>query len=62
MAVDFDNLLDGAGLEEGGDHALFYAVDYSFGGRYLGVCEYVAYGGVGERRGKNVRLSLLNRA
>jgi hypothetical protein len=63
VAVDFDNLLDGAGLEEGGGDALFYAEDYAFAGRYLGGCEYVVCGKVGERMGKvDVRLSLLNRA
>lgn len=35
MAVDFDNLLDGAGLEEGGGYALFYAEDYAFACCYL---------------------------
>ena len=35
VAVDFDNLLDGARLEEGRGYALFYAEDYAFACRYL---------------------------
>jgi hypothetical protein len=30
VPVDFDNLLDGAGLEERRGYALFYAEDYAF--------------------------------
>jgi hypothetical protein len=40
VAVDFDNLLDGGGFEEGGGYALFYAEDYAFASRYLGDCEW----------------------
>jgi hypothetical protein len=58
VAVDFDNLLDGGGFEEGGGYALFYAEDYAFAGCYLGGCEWGVWW-VGER---DVRLSLLNRA
>lgn len=32
MAVDFDNLFDGGGLEEGGGDALFDAEDYAAAG------------------------------
>jgi hypothetical protein len=37
VAVDFDNLLDGAGLEERRGDALFYAEDYAFAGCDLGM-------------------------
>lgn len=40
VAVDFDNLLDRAGLEEGGGYALFDAEDYAFAGCDLGKYEY----------------------
>lgn len=46
MAVDFDNLLHGAGLEEGGRDALFYTKDYTIAGRYLCIVSHL----VGVRR------------
>jgi hypothetical protein len=41
VAVDFDNLLDGAGFKEGGGYALFDTEDYALAGRDLGNCKYV---------------------
>jgi hypothetical protein len=41
VAVDLDNFLDGACLEEGGGNALFYAEDYTFASCDLYVCKYV---------------------
>jgi hypothetical protein len=35
VAINLDNLLDGAGLEEGAGYALFYAEDYTFACSYL---------------------------
>lgn len=35
VAVDFDNLLHGGGLEEGRGYALLYAEDYAFACCYL---------------------------
>ena len=35
MTVDFDNFLDGAGLEECGGYALLYAKDDALAGRDL---------------------------
>jgi hypothetical protein len=43
VAIDLDNLLDGAGLEEGGGDALLYAEDYAFAGCYLRDCEWVLW-------------------
>jgi len=59
VAVDFDNLLYGAGFEESGGDALLYAEDYAFAGRDLCVVyEFVKIGG-----GRvDIRLLLLNRA
>jgi hypothetical protein len=59
VAVDFDDLLDGAGLEEGGGYALFYAEDYAFACCDLWMYECV---GLAREGGRYVRLSLLNRA
>jgi hypothetical protein len=41
VAVDFDNLLDGAGFEEGGCYALFDTEDYALAGCDLEMYEYV---------------------
>jgi hypothetical protein len=58
VAVDFDNLLDGAGLEEGGGYALFDTEDYALASCDLNMCEYDVGGN--EEAGC-VRLLLLNR-
>lgn len=60
VAVNLDNLLDGAGLEERARHALFYAQDDAFACCYLRLMSGLARGGDGE--GRDVRLSLSSRA
>ena len=60
VAVNFDNLFDGAGFEEGRGNALFYAEDYAFACGYLYmVCENVFAEIV---RWRSIRLSLLIQA